>query len=180
MKYVVLGLILILGFIGRPAGIAGQPMTYDGVARFDQQRADGVVTLVSIHLQVREETTVLALSISRFQQSCGQDSACGTKALFTGSATQRIADGDADVDRHLAWASLHTDLSIFDAVSSEREEIALDVQWTATGELAPTPHGISEALSRDATASGVVTGPSLGTVSLASTTPGTLSRHLDA
>lgn len=178
MKYIVLGLLLVLTVAARPTGATADPMTYEGIASFDQYDADGVGTLVTIHLQARDETTVLAISISRSGQSCGASAACGPKPLFAGSATQRIADGDATVDRRLAWASLHTRLGVFDAISNASAEITLDIQWTANGGFAPTPGGTGEVLSRDAAASGLITGPSLGAISLAATRYGTLSRHL--
>lgn len=190
MKYIVLGLILILTVIGPPARSADPSITYDGVASFDNQDANGVETLVSVHLQERRGAAVLALSINRYQDSCGPRTACSVGPLFAGSATQRIADGDASVSRQLAWASVHTRLSVHDAIANGNEEIAIDMQWCAigaidtyiptpqNGTLVPAPQVIGEVFSRDATASGVVTGPSLDTVSLASMSPGTLSRHL--
>lgn len=177
MKYIVLALLLVLTATGKPVGIAGQPMTYDAVGSFHAPHEHGVDTLVIIHLQARGETTILAISIRRSRQSCGQGATCGVEPLFAGSATRRIADRDATVDRHLAWTSLHTRLPVFDAVSNASVEVTLDVQWSASGALAPTPHGLGGAFSRDATASGLVTSPSLGTISLALTSPGTLSRH---
>lgn len=179
VKYIVLELILVLAVIGKPAGIAGQPMTYDGVARVEQQRAPGVTTLVTIHLQVRNGTATLTLSIRQSEQSCGQGATCGVEPLFAGSATRQIAIGDASVQRQLAEASLHARLAVFDTVLQTSEEITVDLQWTATGTLVRTPDDSIQAFSRDATASGLINSSSLGAVRFTSTSYGSLSRHLE-
>lgn len=178
MKYLVLVLIVALMTIGKPTGIAAEPMTYDGVVTFDQASAGGATLVVTVHLQERPEMTLLALSIRQFYQSCGQAPACGSEAIFAGSQTQRILPADSTIERRLGWASLHTRITVFDTVSRTSVEVTIDVQWTATGALAPIPNGTGRSFFRDATAWGMITSQLLGTVPLKSDRPATISRHL--
>lgn len=178
MKYLILGLFIVLTVTSRPTGATADPMTYDSVVTLVQEVAGVMATEVTIHLQKHPGVTVLALSVRQFDEHCGPGSACGEETLFAGSVTQRIPAADAVVDRQLAWGSLHTRVAVFDTISNTNEDVALDVEWTATDGLAPVPHGIGQAFYRDAAARGVVTSRALGTVALQSTDPGTLARHI--
>lgn len=180
MKYVVLGLFLVLTVIGKPTGATAEPMTYDSVVTLIHGDPGVIATQITIHVQKQPDVTVLALSIRQFDEPCAPGSACGPETLFAGAVTQRVPAADAVVDRQLTWGSLHIHVAVFDIVTNSSEDVALDVEWTATDGLAPVPHGIGQAFYRDASVRGVVTSKSLGTVTLESADPGMLSRHLDS
>lgn len=179
MKYIVLGLLLSLMVTGKPTGATAEPMTYDSVVTLDHGDPGVLATEVTIHLQQRPGVTVLTVLIRQVDEPCGPGSACGPQELFDGSQSQRIPAADATIDRQLAWESLHTRIPVLDSISKTSQDITLDVQWTATGAIAPLPDGAGQMYERDAAAWGIVTSRSLGTVPLQSTDPGTLSWHTD-
>lgn len=177
MKYIVLGLLLVLMVTGKPMGATAEPMTYDSVVTLDHEAPGAITTEVTIHLQQMSGVTLLAVLVRQFDEPCGPGAACGPEMLFAGSQSVRIPTGDASIDRQLAWASLHTRLAVLDIVSKTCEEITLDVQWTAVSAIVALPDGAGQMYERDTTTRGIMTSRSLGTMLLQSTDPGTLSRQ---
>ncbi len=131
MKYLIFGLILLVGLAGHPPAKSPDSLRASASARFLVSAA-GVETKVSVFVNEASSSSRVGLSIHQTTQSC-IGGVCQEVPVISGYSYQDVLPIDALFDRFLGHASVHTTVTFHDDVANTDVPIRVDVVWTASG-----------------------------------------------
>lgn len=155
MKYLLVGFILLLVPWMAPSTAPRPSRDVHLDAWFQVTGADGLETDAEIFVDAQQDRAEVRLALDRTGPACpGDSSACPAGAIST-NAVAEVRPGDVVVARDLTWATLHTMVSVYDAISRCKRDIRIDLNWSATG---PAYHvaSVERSVVYDGTARGVV------------------------
>lgn len=132
MKYLVVGLLLVVNLVGRPALVSPESWTVSASASFRSVDSSGVVTTVDVNVNETLTARQVGLSVERASRACTAG-VCRERDLIAGSELQQVGLGDVVIDPYARYGALHAMIPIHDNVSNSELPVRVDVVWIATG-----------------------------------------------
>lgn len=155
MKYLVVGLLLVVNLVGGSARVSPEPWSRSALATFRTVDPSGVVTTVDVDVNETPASRQVVLSIERAARAC-KAGVCRNRDLISGTASQQVGPGDMTIDPHVRYGTIHGGIPVHDDVSNRALLIRVDVVWIATGPETCDPLYAALGCFRTATASGDV------------------------
>lgn len=133
MKYLLIGLFLVLSALGHSGNHPPVPQDAGASAEFLDTTPAGVRIDVVIGLNATGASYQVTLSIRRTVRSCADAAPCQHVAGMTGDVVQSVPPADSSIDPFLNRASVHAAMPFHDDVSGRDLVARVDLVWTATG-----------------------------------------------